>query len=102
MEKQIVTRGDYPQPETQWWPFRPKYLYLLSWYRTYTTGRCSPAALVRRPDGTYSKTDVLAAPEHPDGTWLVQPFLGETGPERVGTKDIVEIECARVVAGYEC
>lgn len=101
MERQLIT-SEYPQPQSHWWPFRPKYLWLLSSYRAYTAGRCSPAALVRRPDGTYTKTDVLAAPEHPDDTWLVQPFWGDKGPERVSTKEMVEIQCARVVAGYEC
>ncbi|MGR3512577.1 MAG: hypothetical protein ACU0GG_07410 [Paracoccaceae bacterium] len=86
----------------QWWPFRPKYLRLLHAYRAYTTGRCAPAALVRRNDGTFTATDIIEAPDHPEDTWLVQPFWGKAGPERVRTRDIVDIECARVVAGYEC
>ncbi len=100
MERQVI-KSQYPQPDVKWWPFRPRYLRLMSAYRSYTTGRCSPSALVRRPDGTFTKTDVLAPPENVDDTWLVQPYWSG-GPERVPTKDIVDIQCSRVVAGYEC
>ncbi|MEM9360474.1 MAG: hypothetical protein AAGB04_30215 [Pseudomonadota bacterium] len=94
-----------PKPvKIQWWPFSFRYVRRVRQYNSFCTGsRCSPAALVREPSGEHFASNILRAPKHKDDTWDVLAYHRKGMPTlTVSTDQIVDIECARVVAGYEC
>ncbi|WP_299632365.1 hypothetical protein [uncultured Roseobacter sp.] len=92
----------YERPPVQWWPFRPRYLRRIYQYKAFTTGRCSPMVLVKDTDGTRFAADVLRPARHADDTWTVRADEPGNRIYEIETKQILDVDCARVQAGYEC
>ncbi|MEL6828552.1 MAG: hypothetical protein AAFO63_00290 [Pseudomonadota bacterium] len=100
---ELIDTYNLPRPSVQWWPFRYGYMWRIRAYRAYTSGRCSPLALVEDDDGKYFEAIITGPAEHPDDTWTVRAVNRKGIPTyEVKARQIKEIQCDRFAAGYNC
>lgn len=100
---EAVHTARYDQPPVQLWPIRLRYIRRMRQYLSFTTGRCSPMALVDDLEGNRFEAIIVRPAKHAEDTWKVRAINRSGFPEyEVTTSQILDIECGRVVAGYEC